>query len=88
MQRLILESVNGTRYGRTVRQLAYLAYGVGRGETPTEAQIVTVRRAVRRLIAEERVVERVMFGTDRYILPAAPRCVRRARSRSTRPAAS
>lgn len=76
MQRIVLESVNGTRYGCTVRQLAYLTYGIGRGDAPTEAQIASVHRAVRRLLAEERVVERVMFGVDRYILPAEPRAPR------------
>jgi hypothetical protein len=79
VQRIILESVNGTRYGCTVRQLAYLVYGVRRLEVPTEAQLVAVRRAVRRLMDEGRVLERVMFGTDRYIVPAtvpAPRSPR------------
>jgi hypothetical protein len=73
VQRIILESVNVTRYGCTVRQLAYRTYGVGRLDTPTESQLVAVRRAVRRLLAEERVVERTVFGTDRYIFAATPR---------------
>lgn len=72
IQRIILESVNGTRYGCTIRQLAYRAYGVARLEVPTEAQLVAVRRAVRRLVDEGRVLERVMFGTDRYIVAATP----------------
>ena len=72
MERIILQSVNSTRYGCTVTQLAYLVHGLGRGDGPTPAQLTAVRRAVDRLLAEERVVERVMLGTDRYILPASP----------------
>jgi hypothetical protein len=84
VQRIVLESVNSTRYGCTVRQLAYLTYGTGRNDAPTEAQIVSVQRAVRRLLAEERVVERVMFGDARYILPAAPRAPRPKRRRTAK----
>ena len=61
-----MEAVNATRYGCTIRSLAYGIYGID----PTEAQLLTVRRAVEDLIAAERVVERVMLGTERYILPA------------------
>ena len=71
-KRMILELVNGTRYGCTVRQLAYLTYGVGREDAPTEAQLMAMHRTVRRLLAEGRVVERPMFGVDRYVLPATP----------------
>lgn len=70
MERIILESVNATRYGCTVRQLAYRMYGVARLEVPTESQLGSVDRAVRRLLEQGRVLERVMFGTDRYIVPA------------------
>ena len=70
LERIILQSVNGTRYGCTITQLAYLAHGTGREDGPSEARLAAVRRAVSRLLQEERVVERVMFGTDRYILPA------------------
>lgn len=83
MQRIILQSVNGTRYGCTIRQLAYLTYGVNREDSPSEAQIAAVRRAVSRLLQEERVIERVMFGTDRYILPATPPASRPKRRRLT-----
>ena len=72
MQRIILQSVHGTRYGCTITQLAYLTSGIARMDAPSEAQVAAVRRAVGRLLQEERVVERVMFGTDRYILPATP----------------
>src|SRR5258706_16409304 len=72
MQRIILQSVHGTRYGCTITQLAYLTSGIARMDGPSEAQVAAVRRAVGRLLREERVVERVMFGTDRYILPATP----------------
>ena len=82
VQRIVLESVNGTRYGCTVRGLAYLSYGIGRYDAPTEAQIESVQRAVRRLLAEERVVERVMLGVDRYILPAEARVPRPKRRRN------
>jgi len=71
-ERIILQTVNGTRYGCTVRQLAYAAYGPDRGDGPSETQLAAVRRIVDRLLREERVVERVMLGTDRYILPARP----------------
>jgi hypothetical protein len=83
VQRIILQSVNGTRYGCTVPQLAYVAFGIDRNNGPTEAQIATVRRVVGRLLQEERVVERVMLGTDRYILPATPP-VSRPRQRRAR----
>ena len=72
LERIILQSVNSTRYGCTVTQLAYLAYGINRGDGPSPAQLSAVRDAVDQLIAEERVVERTMLGTDRYILPASP----------------
>lgn len=70
LQRLILESINATRYGCTVRQLAYQIYAVHRGDTPTDAQLLAVEQAVERLRADERVVERAMFGTERYLFPA------------------
>jgi len=72
LRRIILQSVNGTRYGCTVRQLAYLSYGVGRENGPSDAQLSAVDREVRRLLDEDRVVERTMFGTERYLLPALP----------------
>ncbi len=84
MQRIILQSVSDTRYGCTISQLAYLTYGIDRNhDGPTEAQIAAVRRAVSRLLQEERVIERVMFGTDRYILPANPPVSRPKQRRST-----
>jgi hypothetical protein len=70
MQRIILQSVHGTRYGCTIAQLAYLTHRVGGADGPSEAHLAAVRRAVGTLLEEERVVERVVFGTDRYILPA------------------
>lgn len=70
LRRIILQSVNATRYGCTVRQLAYLSYGGDDG--PSEAHMSLVDRAVRRLLDEDRVVERTMFGTERYLLPASP----------------
>jgi hypothetical protein len=70
LQRIILQTVNSTRYGCTVRQLAYATYG--REIDPTEAQLATVRSVVDRLLEAGRVVERVMLGTDSYILPAKP----------------
>ena len=83
MQRIILQSVNGTRYGCTIAQLAYLIYGSDHQDGPSEAQIAAVRNAVSRLLQEERVIERVMFGTDRYILPASPAASRAKQRRST-----
>jgi ribosomal protein L32 len=83
VQRIILQSVNSTRYGCTIRQLAYLTYGIDREDGPSEAQTAAVRRAVGRLLQEERVIERVMFGTDRYILPATPPAARPRQRRST-----
>lgn len=83
MQRIILQSVHGTRYGCTITELAYLTSGVGRMDAPTEAHIAAVRRAVDMLLREERVVERVMFGADRYILPATPSASRPRQRRST-----
>jgi hypothetical protein len=72
MQRIILQAVHATRYGCTVRQLAYLT-SVGRGDDgPSEAHVGAVDRTVRRLLDEERLVERSMFGTERYLLPASP----------------
>jgi hypothetical protein len=70
VQRIIMEAVNETRYGCTIRSLAYRVFGGDREQGPTEAQLETVRRAVDELIAEERVVERIVLGTERYILPA------------------
>jgi hypothetical protein len=72
LERIILQSVNSTRYGCTVPQLAYVTYGIDRKHGPSEAQIAAVRSTVGRLLREERVVERAVFGTDRYILPATP----------------
>ena len=79
---MILQSVNSTRYGCTIRQLAYLTHGIDREDGPSEAHIAVVRRIVSRLLQEDRVIERVMFGTDRYILPAMP-AVSRPKRRST-----
>ena len=70
VQRIILQSVSGTRYGCTISQLAYLSYGIDRKDGPTEAQIAAVRRAVSRLLHEERVIERVMLGTDTSFPPS------------------
>jgi hypothetical protein len=70
VQRTIMEAVNETRYGCTIRSLAYRVYGGDREQGPTEAQLEVVRRAVDELIAAELVVERVVLGTGRYILPA------------------
>jgi hypothetical protein len=72
LRRLILQCVNSTRYGCTVSQLAYLIYGVGRGDGLSDAQVAAVDRAVRRLLDDERVVERAMLGTERYLFPASP----------------
>jgi hypothetical protein len=72
VQRIILQCVRSTRYGCTIVELAYLAYGIRRLEAPSDAQLAVVRRTVARLLDEERVVERTMFGTDRFILPATP----------------
>jgi hypothetical protein len=84
VQRIILQSVSSTRYGCTITQLAYLTYGTDRMDgPPSEAQIAVVRNAVSRLLQAERVIERVMFGTDRYILPANPRASRHQQRRST-----
>jgi hypothetical protein len=79
LQRIIVQTVNGTRYGCTIRQLAYATYG--REIDPTEAQLATVRSVVDRLLEAGRVVERVMLGTDRYILPARPHMATRQRIR-------
>ncbi len=88
MQRIILQSVSSTRYGCTIAQLAYLIYGSDRKEgPPSEAQVAAVRNAVSRLLQEERVIERVMLGTDRYILPANPPASRHHQRRSTASAA-
>jgi hypothetical protein len=83
VQRIILQSVSSTRFGCTIRQLAYLTYGINRKDGPSEAQIAAVRRALSRLLQEERVIERVMFGTDRYILPATPPASRPKKRRLT-----
>ena len=83
MQRIILQSVKGTRYGCTIVQLAYLIYGSNHQDGPSEAQIAVVRNAVSRLLQEERVIERAMLGTDRYILPASPAASRAKQRRST-----
>lgn len=83
VQRIILQSVNSTRYGCTISQLAYLTYGIDREDGPSEAQTAAVRRAVGRLLREERVIERVVFGTDRYILPSTPRASGPRQRRST-----
>src|SRR5262245_46928270 len=70
--RIVLQTVNATRYGCTVRQLAYTSYGASGGDGPSEAQMSAVNRVVRRLLDEQRVVERTMYGTERYLLPASP----------------
>jgi hypothetical protein len=49
-----------------------LTYGARGEDGPSEAQVSAVDRVVRRLMDEERVVERTMFGTERYLLPASP----------------
>lgn len=72
LRRIILQSVNTTRYGCTVRQLVYLSYGAGGEDGPTDAQVSAVDREVRRLLDEDRVVERSVFGTERYLFPAWP----------------
>src|SRR5262245_7940645 len=64
LRRLILQTVNSTRYGCTVGQLAYQCYDVGREAGPTEAQLAAVDRAVRLLLDDGRVVERTMLGTQ------------------------
>jgi hypothetical protein len=64
--------------------LAYLTCGINREDGPSEAQIAAVRRTLGRLLQEERVIERVMFGTDRYILPANPPAWRPKRRRPTK----
>ena len=46
VQRTIMEAVNETRYGCTIRSLAYRVYGGGREQGPTEAQLEVVRRVV------------------------------------------
>jgi hypothetical protein len=88
IERIIVESVNRTRYGCTVGGLTYLSYAIPRGEAPTDAQVAAVRRVVGQLLAEGRLVERVMLGTDRYLLPAtAPVPRSRPRGLSARNAA-
>jgi hypothetical protein len=72
LRRIILQSVNATKYGCTLRQLVYLSYGRGGEDGPSEAQIAAVEREVRVLLDEDRVVERAVFGTERYLLPAWP----------------
>jgi hypothetical protein len=69
---LILQSVNRTRYGCTVGQLAYHCYDIDREAGPTEAQLAAVDRAVRRLLDDGDVVERAMLGTQRCLFPASP----------------
>jgi hypothetical protein len=70
LERLILQAIDGTRYGCTVGQLAYLAGGVGRGDGPSDADARAVDREVRRLLDEGRIVERTSLGTERYLFPA------------------
>ena len=72
LRRLILEAVNGTRYGCTVGQLAYQCYDIGREAGPSEAQLAAVDRVVRRLLDDGHVVERPMLGTQRCLFPASP----------------
>jgi hypothetical protein len=72
LRQIILQSINATKYGCTVRQLVYLSYGPGGEDGPSEAQIAAVHREVRRLLDEDLVVERAVFGTERYLLPAWP----------------
>ena len=72
MQRIILQAVHATRYGCTLRQLAYLTAGRRGEDGPSEAQLCAVDRTVRRLLDEERLVERSMFGDERYLMPALP----------------
>jgi hypothetical protein len=69
---LILQSVNRTRYGCTVGQLAYQCFDIDREVGPTEAQLAAVDRAVRRLLDEGDLVERAMLGTQRCLFPASP----------------
>lgn len=58
-----------------MRQLAYRSFGAAGGDGPSEAQMSAVDREVRRLLDEGLVVERSMFGTERYLMPAAPAAV-------------
>src|SRR5262249_42690966 len=39
---------------------------------PSDAHVSAVDRAVRQLIEDDRVVERTMLGTRRYLFPASP----------------
>jgi hypothetical protein len=72
LRRLILQSVNSTRYGCTVGQLAYRCYDLGWEAGPTEAQFAAVDRAMRLLVDDGHVVERTMLGTQRCFVPASP----------------
>jgi hypothetical protein len=69
VQRAILEAVAASRdYGTTIPDLVWRCYP---GEEATEAHAVAVRRAVRRLIAEGRVIEQAGFY-GRRLSPAPP----------------
>jgi hypothetical protein len=69
VQRAILKAVAASRdYGSTIPDLVWRCYP---GEEATEARVVAVRRAVRRLIAEGRLIEQAGFY-GRRISPAPP----------------
>jgi hypothetical protein len=72
LRRLIVQSVRGTRYGCTRRQLAYQVYRIGRLDAPTEEHLWAVDQAVRQLLDDGLVVERTMLGAQRYLFPATP----------------
>jgi hypothetical protein len=72
LRRIILQSINSTKYGCTVRQLVYASYGAGGEDGPTQAQVAAVEREVRLLLEADLVVERAVFGAERYLLPAWP----------------
>jgi hypothetical protein len=68
VQRTILDAVESSRYGTTIQDLVWRCYP---GEEATEAQVTAVGRAVRRLIAEGRLMEQPGFY-GRRITPAPP----------------
>jgi hypothetical protein len=58
VQRAVLEAVESNRYGTTIEDLVWRCYP---GEESTQAHIVAVSRAVRRLIDEGRLMEQAGF---------------------------
>jgi hypothetical protein len=58
LQRTILDAVESSRFGTTIQDLVWRCYP---GEEATEAQAMVVSRAVRRLIAEGRLMEQPGF---------------------------